>query len=318
MLIPALLAAACSNPTGGHPDDTPAANAQPAAHSAPAAPLPPPPPRPSRADRLAADGRARTAAALSLFDAGAPRVRVESDLFVLVDVNAGRAFEPSVTLTHDFLAVLLDGRLTDLPYRAVTVWLFGMATRFDAFRKGRADDAPETPYGLYHSKTREIFVNTASAGIFTLTHELMHVLIESDLPLAPVWLAEGLASLYELPDLTSEPGQIHGKVDQRRKDLLDALSSPRKKTVTLDALFAMSDAAFRDPETEWVHYAQAREAMRWLDTKRKKLWPFYTAWRGGILDDPTGEKAFRSVVGETPAEANGEWLAWVTSREGSL
>lgn len=280
-------------------------------------PQPPAPPRPSRADRVAADVRARADSALTLIDAGASRISIQSDLFVLVDVDAGRAFEPSVTLTHDFLAVLLDGRLSHLPYEAVTVWLFGTATRFNKFRAQRVPGAPETPYGLYHSSTREIFVNTASAGITTLCHELTHPLLEADAPRAPVWFLEGMASLYELPDLISEPGQVHGKPDQRRDDLLRALSSGMGNTIRLETLFAMSDDKFRDA-LEGVHYAMAREAIRWLDSKEHKLWPFYTAWRDNILDDRTGEKAFRRVVGKTPAEASDAWLAWVTSPESAL
>jgi hypothetical protein len=50
--------------------------------------------------------------------------------------------------------------------------------------------------------------------------------------------------------------------------------------------------------------------MRWLDAGGK-LWPFYQAWRGGVLDDPSGERAFERVVGKTPAEANRAWVAWV-------
>jgi hypothetical protein len=56
--------------------------------------------------------------------------------------------------------------------------------------------------------------------------------------------------------------------------------------------------------------------MRWMDSKRHKLWQWYHAYRDGVLTDPTGEKAFIATFGETPAQANTEFVAWVTSPEG--
>jgi len=37
----------------------------------------------------------------------------------------------------------------------------------------------------------------------------------------------------------------------------------------------------------------------------------YQAWRDGKAADPTGERAFASVMGQTPAEANEAWQTWV-------
>ena len=56
--------------------------------------------------------------------------------------------------------------------------------------------------------------------------------------------------------------------------------------------------------------------MRWMDSKRHPLWQWYHADRDGVLTDPTGEKAFIATFGETPAQANTEFVAWVTSPEG--
>lgn len=244
-------------------------------------------------------------------------MRAEGGLFVLVGPDAGPAFMQSVALAHDALAVLLDGRLAVLPDRAVTVWVFSSPSRFASFLKKRVVDAPwgDSPFGLYHAATREIFVN-AAPGVTTLTHELMHPLLQADFPRAPTWLVEGIASLYEAPDL-SVRGEIHGKPNYRRDELLSALRrAPRGDAPRLDALFGMSTEAFRTPkELELLHYAMAREAVRWLDDGGK-LWPFYQAWREGVLDDPGGERAFERVVGKTPAEANGAWVAWVEGKGG--
>ena len=39
----------------------------------------------------------------------------------------------------------------------------------------------------------------------------------------------------------------------------------------------------------------------WMDGQ-SKLWPFYHAWRDGFSSDPTGERAFATTMGKTPAE----------------
>jgi hypothetical protein len=39
-------------------------------------------------------------------------------------------------------------------------------------------------------------------------------------------------------------------------------------------------------------------------------WPFYTPWRDGLADDPTGERSFTRVTGLTPAQANDAWAKW--------
>ena len=126
-----------------------------------------------------------------------------------------------------------------------------------------------------------------------------------------MWLVEGMASLYELPDFDSEPGQVHGKVDFRRDILLNALKDPKRaKRVSLDGLLALGNDEFRDPEWESLSYAVAREAMRWLDSQGR-LWAWYSAWRDGVLGDISGEKAFEKVMGETSAEGTEAWVEWL-------
>jgi hypothetical protein len=54
----------------------------------------------------------------------------------------------------------------------------------------------------------------------------------------------------------------------------------------------------------------ARYVCQWLD-ERDMLWPFYQRWRDTYDQDPTGEAAFRAVVGQSPAEAHPAWARWV-------
>jgi hypothetical protein len=312
----------CTSPSSRSAGPAPsidAAASQVVAPPPPASPVPSPSGYPSPSDRLAADVRSRTATALSALslDAGSPRVRVEGDRFILVDVNAGRsAFDDTMKLTHDALAVLYDGRLFELPERGVIVWLFGTTDRFNQWRAKRSTVVPHQPVGLYDPNTREIFVDVSAAGYSSCLHEIGHPLWDDDFPRAPRFLKEGLASFLELVDLTT-PGEIHARPDHRIKRLREALASPRAKDITLEALFALNtDEDFaRDAS---LHYQMARESLRWLDTaaldgKGGKLWPFYQAWRTDILKDPTGEASFTRVVGVTPARASAAWLKWVRS-----
>ena len=81
----------------------------------------------------------------------------------------------------------------------------------------------------------------------------------------------------------------------------------------LDTLFTWAtDGTFHAHEA--LHYAVAREALRWLHGQGL-LVPFYSAWRDGVLGDPTGEAAFQAVVHETPAEATEAWIASFRSEE---
>jgi hypothetical protein len=305
----ALLAGACTQdagPSSGPAPSAPASTAAVAATPSVASFVPE-----SREDALAKDIAADMPFVLGRVGNKPERTRVV-DGFLLVDVDAGAAtLAKCAELAQRFMKVMLDGRLYEPPYKAAIVWLFGTTERYDPYRHELAPGIGDTPYGLYDPTRQMIFVNLESAGIFTESHEMTHMLLAHDFPLAPVWLVEGMASLYELPDFDSEPGQAHGKPDFRGDVLRKALGDPRlARSVRLDVLFDMGDADFHGKARESLHYAMARETMRWLDTQGK-LWPFYRGWRDGELDDVGGDKTFTKVMGKTPAAATEEWLAWV-------
>ncbi len=148
-------------------------------------------------------------------------------------------------------------------------------------------------------------------GVGTLTHELVHPLVQADFPDAPDWIDEGIASLFERFTMP-RPGEIHGTKNWRLPRLRRALASRTEHGLALpSALFGMSDATFRG-EREDLHYATARYLCQWLDA-RGELWPFYQRWRDGVATDPTGERAFKLVVGTSPGDADRAWSLWVRS-----
>ena len=235
-------------------------------------------------------------------------VQVVEGMFVVAATGGRRALAPAIDVARRALSAYFNDRFDTRPTRAISVYLFPTAAPYDSYCKARDGAACISPYGFYVHRDRRIVMNVGP-GIGTLTHELIHPLVEADFPAAPDWINEGIASLFE-HFYFSAPGQIHGAKNWRYPRLVQALRSKQERTEAgLPALFALSDQQFRG-DKEDLNYAAARYLCMWLD-EREDLWPFYQRWRDHSAEDPTGARAFEAVVGKTPAEANAEWVAWV-------
>jgi len=238
-------------------------------------------------------------------------VQTVQDVFVLITPPRGQSGGDG---TSAFAAQVLDayfnGRFSKRPTEAISVYLFPEEKSYEAYCKRRWSEPCGTPYGFYRHAERRIVMN-AGPGIGTLTHELVHPIMQTDFPGAPEWLNEGVASLFEALVMPTK-GQIHGVKNWRHPRLLRALRSEKERDkASLTALFALSDSEFRN-EDEDLHYATARYLCLWLD-QQNKLWPFYQRFRDHREGDAgaTGAQAFREVMGQTPAEANAAWAQWV-------
>lgn len=218
------------------------------------------------------------------------------------------ALGSSAVVTKKALAAYYNKRFDKRPARAVSVLLFETAAPYEAYCKARSGKACGTPYGFYGPDDRTIVMNVGP-GIGTLTHELVHPIVEADFPNAPDWLNEGLASLYEAFALPKD-GEIRGQKNFRHAGLKSALlDKSLRPHASLPALFGMSDKEFRG-EREGLNYATARYFCQWLESQGK-LWAFYQAWRDNRAKDPDGVLAFTSVMGKSPAALDGAWAAWV-------
>lgn len=259
---------------------------------------------------LAADIRLRTAFA-RLHLGSRAEVDIEDGVFLLVAEPYGIVMKPSVELVKPALAALYDGRFTKHPARAVTVYVVGKDADYEDLCRQRFGHECGSPFGEYVKETREVIANQGF-GAPTVLHEITHVLLDENFPAAPRWLREGIAALYELPDV--EGGEIHGKTNWRLPYLRKALDSASDRDLArLDALFRMPDDLF-DGDRALVAYAVARFFCQWLDSPGENhLWEFFHRWRDHVTDDPTGEKSFTAVVGKTPGEANAAWENWVRS-----
>jgi hypothetical protein len=230
-------------------------------------------------------------------------------LFVLASGDGMMgSLAPIASLVRRATEALYAGRLDTRPDRPVAVYLFASARPYARFCEERLHEDCISPFGFYRPDARTIVMN-AGPGIGTLTHEIVHPLLEADFPGAPTWLDEGVASLFEAPVLP-RPGEIHGAKNWRLSRLRAALASKKETDAArIDALFGMPDDIFRN-DAEDLHYAMARYVCKWLDDQGK-LWAFYRAWRDDVKNDPRGESAFARAVGETPAAANARWTTWV-------
>jgi hypothetical protein len=233
---------------------------------------------------------------------------VISDVFVVIGPPGwqGGQFEQSVALMRSAMAGFLNGRFGKKPAQAISVYLFPNGATYEAFCTQKYAAPCIAHFGFYQPGDRYMVMNIG-LGLGTLTHEIVHPLVEADFPHAPTWINEGIASVFEQPQIP-RPGEIHGGKNWRHPRLKKALTTTERDKARLDRLFGMSDEIFRG-DNEDLHYALARYVCQWLD-ERGKLWPFYQRWRDTVAVDPTGEKAFKDVVGMTPTEAHVVWSKW--------
>jgi hypothetical protein len=233
---------------------------------------------------------------------------VVSDVFVVIGPPGwqGGKYDQSVSLMKSAMAGFMNGRFGRKPSQAISVYLFPNAATYEAFCTQKYAAPCIAHFGFYQPGDRYMVMNIG-LGLGTLTHEIVHPLVEADFPQAPTWINEGIASLFEQPQIP-KPGEIHGGKNWRHPRLERALATTERDKARLDRLFGMSDETFRGDD-EALQYAMARYVCQWLD-ERGKLWPFYHRWRDNVATDPTGEKSFKEVVGMTPTEAHAVWTKW--------
>jgi len=262
---------------------------------------PPPPPEPPY--DLAADLTARKT---SLRDAMGKKTRFEVVEGVFLIASPSGQLGNAGVVTKSALEAYFNGRFGKRPERAVAILLFDNAPPYDAYCKHQTGKPCFTPFGYYDGDTRTVVMNVGP-GIGTLTHELVHPIVETDFPSAPTWINEGIASLYEAFAMPKK-GEIRGQKNFRWPGLAAALKA-KDAHASLPTLFAMSDKVFRG-EREGLNYALARYFCQWMESQ-KTLWPFYQKWRDDFANDKTGEKAFVAVMGKTPAQLDEAWAKWV-------
>ena len=184
---------------------------------------------------------------------------VVQDAFVLVAAPGWieAALQASKSLATRAIDAYFNGRFDKRPARAVGVYLFPDGKTYQAYCRARLGGDCPSVFGFYRPDLRRIIMN-AGPGLGTLTHELVHPIVESDFPQAPTWINEGIASLFEAP-MIPKRGEIHGGKNWRHPRLLRGLASPAERgEARLDRYFTMPDEQFREhhEDLHWSSQSQ--------------------------------------------------------------
>ena len=145
----------------------------------------------------------------------------------------------------------------------------------------------------------------------TITHEFTHALHAADrAPLGqdhPIWIAEGLASMYEAARFE---GDALVPRDNFRLAYLQGAARVRR-LIPLEQLVAMKQKDFVARAN--LAYGAASSVMLYL-YEHKLLRPFYEAYKATYDVDPTGRKALEQVTGTPLPQFEKAWVAWMVAR----
>jgi hypothetical protein len=298
---------------------------------------------------LPADLVLRATAARDLFSRSAfpaYATRLEGSVYLLISPQGPAMLSAGADELRRALRFYYDGHSTPSdpsspppftrhPDHAISVYLFATRAAFVDFSVHHESVDPDHPVKLlgFFAPSSHDLVISGQEGLGTLEHETIHTIVPAaDFPGVPRWMNEGLASLFEQPQVVAD-GTMHGQSNARYAVLQRALSGDAgamPARPSLVGLFAMSNHEFvgGSPLTsegtldeaaktaaELLHYGMARSFCHWLDSNHhRKLWYLYHAWRDGFASDRTGEKAFAAVMGGSPAALEADWEAWVMAQ----
>jgi len=144
----------------------------------------------------------------------------------------------------------------------------------------------------------------------TLLHEFTHALHHADIAAArqvhPIWVCEGLATLFEASRIT--PSGLKPQLDRRLPTVQRAVRN--KKAIPLKRLLTMGREPFLKDAA--LAYAQARYVMYYLHS-RGRLAQWYKRYKANFTHDPNGLKAFEASLGSRIFLIDPAWRKWVLS-----
>src|SRR6185295_18912392 len=148
---------------------------------------------------------------------------------------------------------------------------------------------------------RHAIVVNAGLGLGTLVHEIVHPLMHASFPQAPVWLDEGVASLFEQPAERDETlvGLVNWRLPELQRRLRD------RRPPALGDVLAAGRSDFDDEKLGGAYYAVARYLCFYLQ-EQGKLQGFFRSFRQAQAEDPTGEQSLLGTLHERSLETFGE------------
>ncbi len=164
-------------------------------------------------------------------------------------------------------------------------------------------EKPISPYGHFNYVRKHIVFNL-STGVGTMVHELTHALMDPDMPRAPIWIAEGMATLFE--HCVVDGYKIKGAINWRLPELLYKMNT--EKYTPIEKLIKMSDSEFKIKES--LNYAEARYLCMYFDEKGllKKI---YKSFRDNYRLDSTGKIFIEKAFNQKLPIIEQDWKRWV-------
>jgi len=168
-----------------------------------------------------------------------------------------------------------------------------------------AKDLPARLGGAYDPNQRQLIVR--SIGM-VLTHEFTHALHFADQAALgqghPIWVIEGLATLFESSKMVNGAAK---PLPNHRVNIIKSIVR-RKASIPWREFFNLSHGGFMKRNA--TAYPQGRYIFMYLHTKGLlKKW--YDAYTSGYEEDDTGAKAIEKVTGKSLDKVEADWRAWV-------
>ncbi len=186
-----------------------------------------------------------------------------------------------------------------------TIIVFGNDETYTPF-KPVVDGRPADVAGFFQSGEDKNYITLhfgagTTAGLRTLRHEYMHLLVKQNLgSRVPTWFEEGLAEVYSTFDVEGRVGIVGRPVEAHLRLIKTGARLPLKKLFTLDgdALRRESDEARR------VFYAQSWAIVHYLlFGDRGREFAQIEKFIDLVRNNSDGEAAFREAFELRPAEA---------------
>lgn len=196
--------------------------------------------------------------------------------------------------------------LRERPKTGFRIYLFSTTEGYYEQTTRILGHKPASRLGLYSLAERAIFANT-TVGYGWLCHEMWHALVDCDFPRQPSWLDEGMASLFEAPQLDGR--RIRGRHNWRLWVLKQYRGAG--KFVGVAELLTRRGRNFYTDPLRPLNYAEARYLCFYLQEKGR-LAEFYRQFRDGHARDPSGAEALCRAAGVKDIDAfQKQWVAWL-------
>ena len=167
--------------------------------------------------------------------------------------------------------------------------------------------------GRYDDSTRTLLVKRIGPE---LRHEFTHALHAADQRALdqehPVWLSEGLASLYENARIEPAAGGQEEYIPNDTWRLAAVQTASRRgELIPLSQLLKLDRNAFTARAT--LAYGESGSLLLYL-YEQDLLKPFYGAYTSGYSKDASGQSALESVTGKPLSELQEDWEKWMRRR----